>query len=380
MKASSVLSTTAVKARKQRSKPTRTTREGTRERAASSTVQTAQVCVRGASFHFPENVVATANLIRSEQPHRIFDLRERRKMGVKYVRIAGPEETPSSLATIAAQQALENAGIAAESLDMVVTAGCTPPDFDMWSMPAKIAKNLGATKAQCFGIGETGCAAAFAALRVLVPLMQAPGGPERVLLVAGCVTPGGHFFPPATIYGDGAGALVLERSSSSTGSSTGTGPRIVRADFFTRCEFAETFGPSAGLAKLRKDGKLEKGDWTVKVKNQEEMDRLVDNSSEMSAAAVKHSLAEAGWQASDLRWLIPDNVATAVGIDMASILELPEERVLLENCMRYGHAWVVDLFVNLATILNEHPLAPSERVACLGVGQGQHWGVLLLEA
>ena len=376
MKASTVLSTTAVKARKQRSKPTRTAREAPRERGTSATAQLAQVYVRGASFHFPENVVATANLIRAEQPHRIFDLRERRKMGVKYVRIAGPDDTPSSLATIAAQQALENAGIAAESLDMVVTAGCTPPDFDMWSMPAKIAKNLGATRAQCFGIGETGCAAAFAALRVLVPLMQAPGGPERVLLVAGCVTPGGHFFPPATIYGDGAGALVLERSPAGSGG----GPRIVRADFYTKCDYAETFGPSAGLAKLRKDGKLEKTDWTVKVKNQDEMDHLVDNSSEMSAAAVKHSLVEAGWKASELRWLIPDNVATAVGIDMASILELPEERVLLENCMRYGHAWVVDLFVNLATILNEHPLAPSERVACLGVGQGHHWGVLLLEA
>jgi 3-oxoacyl-[acyl-carrier-protein] synthase III len=337
---------------------------------------TADVVVRGAAFHFPESVLPTATLIQREAPHRIFDLRERRRMGVKYVRVAGPDDTPSSLAIAAAKKALAGANLEADQLDMVVSVACTPADYDMWSLPAKVAKELGASKAQCFGIGDSGCAAAFAALRVIFPLMEAPGGPKRVLLVAGCVTPGGHFFPPATIFGDGAGALVLERVEQGSDHSF---PRIVRVEYHSDVQYVDAFGPGAGSGLLRNKGSLERADWTLKVHDDDAMQHLIDHGAELSADLIKKALARQGWTPSDLRWLIPDNVATIIGIDLGGILELPEDRVLTENCMRYGHAWVVDLFVNLTTILDERPLEPNEKVACVGVGVGAHWGVVLLE-
>ena len=332
-----------------------------------------QVIVRSAAFHFPENGISTLALTQKETPHRVFMMRERRAIGSRYIRLAGPEETPSVLATTAAEKALAKCGMDAKDLDMVVTAGCTPPDFDMWSMPAKVARNIGASNAECFGFGESACAAPFAAIRSLLPMMRDPDGPARVMMVAGCVTPGGHFFEPATIYGDGGGAIILERT-------TEPGMRIVRADYYTNYKWVDAFGPAAGVKKLKAEGKLEAADWTVRIKNQKEVNDLLDGTGDRGAAFVKKTLAKEGWSPKDLRWLIGDNVAAVIPMDMAAALGVPEDRILLENCTRYGHAWVVDLFVNLATILDERPLATGERVACVGMGQGENWGVFLLEA
>jgi 3-oxoacyl-[acyl-carrier-protein] synthase III len=110
------------------------------------------------------------------------------------------------------------------------------------------------------------------------------------------------------------------------------------------------------------------------------MDQLIDGTGERGSAFVKRTLAKQGWTPQDLRWLIGDNVAAIIPIDMAAVLGVPEDRILLENCTRYGHAWVADMFVNLATILDEHPPAHGDRLACVGIGQGEHWGVALLEA
>lgn len=353
------------------------------DRAAPAPASTgpalAEVVLRGAEFYFPESGQSVSTLIEREHPHRVFMLRERRRMGAKYVRTAGPDETPSMMATAAAQKLLTKLDVDPRSLDMVITAGCTPPDFDVWSMPAKVAANLGATRAECFGFGEAACACAFAAIRTLVPLMRMPDGPARVLLVAGCVTPGGHFFPPVTIYGDGGGAILLERVPAGVDAST-LGPRIVRAEYHTNARYIDAFGTAAGISRLRSEGKLEPADWTVRVKDSTVIDELIDGSTGRGAELVRQALIKQGWTPQDLRWLILDNVAAVMPIDMAAMLGVPEDRVLLENVVRYGHAWVVDIFVNLATILGERPLERGQRMACAGIGQGEHWGVMLVEA
>lgn len=353
------------------------------DRAAPAPASTgpalADVVLRGAEFYFPESGQSVSTLIEREHPHRVFMLRERRRMGAKYVRTAGPDETPSMMATAAAQKLLTKLDVDPRSLDMVITAGCTPPDFDVWSMPAKVAANIGATRAECFGFGEAACACAFAAIRTLVPLMRMPDGPARVLLVAGCVTPGGHFFPPVTIYGDGGGAILLERVPAGVDAST-LGPRIVRAEYHTNARYIDAFGTAAGISRLRSEGKLEPADWTVRVKDSTVIDELIDGSTGRGAELVRQALIKQGWTPQDLRWLILDNVAAVMPIDMAAMLGVPEDRVLLENVVRYGHAWVVDIFVNLATILGERPLERGQRMACAGIGQGEHWGVMLVEA
>lgn len=319
--------------------------------------------------------MTTASLIIKEAPHRVFSFRERKRMGVMQVRVAGADEPPSLLATQASRKALEKAAVDPATLDLVMTAGCTLPDYDMWTMSAKVASNLGALNAECFGVGDVGCASAFAAVRTLLPVMSAAAGPARVLLTAGCVTPGGRFAPPVTIYGDGGGALYLERTDEALPGAL----RLVRADFYTNCSQVDSAGPAAGLLRLRQAGQLVPDDWTVRARDLRQAQSMLDAPGERGAACIRTSLAKAGWAPEELRWLIGDNLHVTMPRDMGAELGVPEDRLMLVNCMRYGHAWVVDMFANLATLMDEYPLNKGEKVVCTGVGQGEHWGVMLLE-
>ncbi|MCC7386915.1 MAG: hypothetical protein IT384_34075 [Deltaproteobacteria bacterium] len=332
------------------------------------------VVIRASVSHFPTGFIPTAHLIQREHPHRVFDLRERRGMGAKYVHLAAADEDPSVLAIAVAQKALERAGLDADDLDLLVSASCTPPDYDMWSLPAKVAEQIGARRAECLGVGDAGCASAFAALRLLLPVLRDPDGPRRALLFNASITPGSHFIPPYTIFGDGAGAIVLERTRERT-----AGARVVRADFRSHPQFIEAFRCNAGLRQLRKQGKLEPVDWTVNPLDTDLVRGLAEEGLDLCLNGMRDSLAKAGWTIDQLRWLITDNVATSSTEEIAAGLGVPEDRTLYENCSRYGHAWVVDLFANLETVLHERDPQPGDRIACTGAGLGEHFGVLLLE-
>jgi 3-oxoacyl-[acyl-carrier-protein] synthase III len=154
---------------------------------------------------------------------------------------------------------------------------------------------------------------------------------------------------------------------------------VVRADYYTDCQYIDSFGPVAGLSKLRADGHLVPADWTVRIRDVEQMEVLIQTTAERGAVAIDKTLKKAHWTPGELRWLILDNVAAVVPTVMAEIFSLPEDKVLLKNIWRYGHAWVVDMFVNLATIFDEFPLETGDRLVCAGMGQGEHWGVLLLQ-
>jgi 3-oxoacyl-[acyl-carrier-protein] synthase III len=332
------------------------------------------VIIRRVAQHLPETLVATAHLILAEAPDRIFSLRERRRMGIRYVRVAKPEETPSVMGAEAVRAVL--AGEDPASIDLLVTATTTPADHEMWSLPAKIAQRVGATRASCFGFGDCGCAAPFAALRTLLPLLAAPDGPRRAVIVGAAVTPGKHFFVPDTIVGDGAGAILLERVDEVPPGAL----EVVRADYTTRCDLVDAFGCPAGVGLLRQKGRLDADDFTLMPKDREQFARLADTNGREIVRRLEESLALAGWSLDELRYVVPDNVSISVAQELSDHLALPPSRVFAENCLHVGHMWGVDFFVNLSSVVNDVGLEPGQKIASLGFGLGEHYGVLLARA
>lgn len=332
------------------------------------------VVIRRIASRLAETPIATAHLIAQEQPDRIFSLRERRQLGIKYVRTAGPTELPSTLAAAAAKDALGEDE--PETIELLATATTTPSDFEMWSLPAKVAQLIGATRAACVGFAETGCAAPFAALHLMRPTMLAKEGPRRAMLVGAAVTPGRHFFAPETIVGDGAGAMLLERVSKPPPGSL----RIVRSDFASDCALVDAFGCEAGAARLRDRRQLTPDDYTLRPKDAQQFRRLGERGAAAMSGHVDASLKRAGWERKDLRWLVTDNVAMQVALEVGLKLALGADRIFTKNCAQVGHLWGMELFANLSTVVNEMGVSPGDRLASVGFGLGEHYGVLLLEA
>src|SRR5262249_13404290 len=140
----------------------------------------------------------------------------RSRTGIKERRIAGPGETTASMSTVAAQRALERAGLAANDLDLVISASTTP-DHLLPASACLIQQSLGATRAAAFDL-NTACTGFIYALVTGGQFIQT-GTYKRVLVVSGETL--SRFLDwqdrnTCILFGDGA-AAVLEATDQNAG-------------------------------------------------------------------------------------------------------------------------------------------------------------------
>jgi 3-oxoacyl-[acyl-carrier-protein] synthase III len=216
-------------------------------------------------------------------------------------------------------------------------------------------------------------------VRAVLPMMQAPDGPRVTLITSAAVTVGRHYSPPALVFGDGGGALILTRRDAYPKARQALLPHVAATSFRTYPEFADVFACEANPRVLRKEGRLEPSWYTIMVRDRKGFERLRLTNFQLGGQAILALLEQVGWSVDSLRWLVTDNVSVKVGEELALRIGLPLERVFRENVLKRGHAYGTDLFVNLRTVLDNHPLRPKQRLALVGMGIGEHWGVILLE-
>lgn len=136
------------------------------------------------------------------------------RTGIRERRVAAPEEGTSHLATRAAREALEDAGIAPDELDLIIVA-TTTPDLVFPPVAALVQGNLGAARANGFDLNAV-CSGFLNALVVGSQFIQ--NGAHRHVLVIGAetLTRIVDYTDRTTciLFGDGAGAAVLSRSEN----------------------------------------------------------------------------------------------------------------------------------------------------------------------
>jgi 3-oxoacyl-[acyl-carrier-protein] synthase III len=135
------------------------------------------------------------------------------RTGIRERRIAGPGESTATLATNAAQRALEAAGLTAEDLDLIV-CGTITPEMVFPSTACFVAANLGLNSTPAFDV-TAACSGFIYALDTAGAFLKS--GRYRNVLVIGAetlsritdYTDRGS----CILFGDGAGAVVLQRSN-----------------------------------------------------------------------------------------------------------------------------------------------------------------------
>ena len=172
------------------------------------------VTVTGLGCHVPERVLGNdeiAQLVDTSDEWIVA------RTGIRERRIAEPHEALSDIALPAARRALENAGVRGEELDLVVVATVTP-DMAFPASATLVADALGAADAAAYDL-SAGCTGFMYALAQAYGMVAA-GLVERALVVGGDVLSkildwGDR--STLVLFGDGAGAVVLERSRSGGG-------------------------------------------------------------------------------------------------------------------------------------------------------------------
>ncbi|MGL4523003.1 MAG: beta-ketoacyl-ACP synthase III [Bacilli bacterium] len=160
----------------------------------------------GIGKYVPENVVTNADL---EQRLDTNDEWIRTRTGICERHIAPEDMNTAYMATRAAKQALNNAGLEASDIDMILVATITP-DYSFPSVSCLVAKELGAQRAACMDIGAA-CSGFVYALVQAKALIEAKMykniivvGAEKLSKIVDWTDRN-----TAVLFGDGAGAVVL---------------------------------------------------------------------------------------------------------------------------------------------------------------------------
>jgi len=274
----------------------------------------------------------------------------RSRTGIRERRVSSAEETTGELGYRAAVQALETAGVEASQLDLIVV-GTTTPDIIFPSTACLIQDRLGANGCAAFDVNAA-CSGFVYALGVADKFIRS--GQSKKVLVIGAETltrmVDWSERETCVLFGDGAGAVVLEASDE-----PGILATCMHADGGYKELLYNPVGVSAGFTdepnhgvRIRMSGREV---FKVAVKT---LDSLVGE-----------TLEAAGMHESDIDWLIPHQANLRIIEATAKRLKMSMERVIV----------TVDRHANTSS--GSVPLALDEAVRSGKVQRGQN---LLLEA
>lgn len=303
--------------------------------------------IAGTGSYLPENVVTNADL---EKRVDTTDEWIRTRTGIRERRMAAPGETTSDLAFHAATRALEAAGVEAAEIDLIVL-GTTTPDIIFPSTACLLQHRLGANGCAAFDVNAA-CSGFVYALGVANAFIRSGQSKKALVVGAETLTRMLDFSDRGTcvLFGDGAGAVVLEASDE-----PGILVTKLHADGGYKHLLYNPVGVSVGFKDEPNHGV-----------------RVMMTGNEVFKVAVKtldrivgETLEAAGMDESQIDWLIPHQANLRIIEATAKRLKLPMERVIV-TVDRHGN-----------TSSGSVPLALDEAVRSGKVQRGQ---TLMLEA
>lgn len=293
-----------------------------------------------------------------------------RRSGIRERRIAGPEETTSSLATEAARRALARAGVGAEEIDLVVVATCTPDRLVPSTAPL-VQAALGATRAGAFDVNAA-CAGFLTALATGEALVRS-GAVRRALVIGAEVM--SRFVDRsdpkiAVLFGDGAGAVVIERSEMLAGllslelGADGSGASLIEV-------------PAGGSARPASAQTVAAGEHAIHMNGPEVYRAAV----RVMAAAAERAAARAGMRTADADVLIMHQANQRIIDEAGDRAGVAPDRVF-SNVARYGNTSAASIPIALCETADAGLIGTGSRLILSAVGAGLTWaaGVLLWTA
>jgi 3-oxoacyl-[acyl-carrier-protein] synthase-3 len=265
----------------------------------------------------------------------------------------------SDLALNASRLALEAAGVDAKDIDLIIV-GTSTPDMVFPSTACILQNKLGAKGGPAFDV-QAVCSGFIYALTLADSLIRS-GSAKKALVVGAEVFSRLLDFKDRTtcvLFGDGAGAVVLEASDT---------PGILATDIHADGRYADILcvpghvcgGQALGDPLLRMDGQA--------------VFKLAVGVLDEAARAV---LAKAGKTEADIDWLIPHQANIRIMQSTARKLKLPLDKVVV-TVDQHGNTSAASVPLALDTAVRSGQVKPGQTLLLEAVGGGFTWGAVLL--
>lgn len=282
------------------------------------------------------------------------------RTGIKARHLAEANCTTSDLALEASRRALESAGVDAEELDLIILA-TTTPDFVFPSTACLLQAKLGNHGAMAFDVQAVCCGFIYA-LSIAEKFIRS-GSHKKVLVV------GAEIFSrivdwddraTCVLFGDGAGAVVLEASK----------------DFGIVATATHADGSHHGILSVpgNVSGGKVTGDPFLRMDGQAVFKFAV----RVLADVATESLSAAGLTSNDVDWLIPHQANTRIIEATAKKLGLSMEKVIV-TVDRHGNTSSASIPLALDAAVRDGRVQRGQKILLEGVGGGFTWGAVLLE-
>lgn len=274
------------------------------------------------------------------------------RTGIKQRYFVAEDEDCATLAISAAKHALDHAGVPGDSVDLVVCATSTAPE-SMPSVACLVGEAIGAA-----GVGAFDVAAActgFSYGASVASSMLATGAAKRVLLVGAdvftkIVDQGDR--ATAVLFGDGAGAVVLDRGDGSSGF------------------LDHILGADGRMAPLGRAGHPGQSDHKL-CQNGREVFKFA---SRIFPDLVEKLLARNGVSPDEVQYVIPHQANARIIRAAARRMEVPEERIVL-NVDRFGNTSAASIPLAYPDIYES--FETGRYVVTVGFGFGLTWAANL---
>lgn len=286
--------------------------------------------------------------------------------GIRQRHIAEPGQSASDLGVVAAQRALDQAGVAASELDLIIVATVTP-DMQFPSTACLIGQQLGLTTTPAFDLTAV-CSGFVYGLTIAEQFIRS-GLYQTVLVVGSEVVSSVTNWSDrdtSLLIGDGAGAVVLRQVPAGYGILAAT----LGAD-----------GSGGKYMMVPAGGSREPATPEVLAQKRNKMQM---NGSEVFRFAMKklpeateQALALAGLTKQDLKLIIPHQANRRIIESAARWMDLPLDKFMI-NVERYGNTSSATIPLALHEALETGRIESGDLIALTGFGGGLTWGSLII--
>jgi 3-oxoacyl-[acyl-carrier-protein] synthase-3 len=316
--------------------------------------------VCGCGAYLPSHILTNVDLARKVDTSDEWIVQ---RTGIRERRIAAPGECTSDLALAAARAALANSGIDPLSIDLIVLATSTP-DNTFPATATAVQAGLGITRGAAFDL-QAVCSGFVYALAVTDSLLRS-GAFKRALVI------GAETFSrlldwsdrtTCVLFGDGAGAVVLEAGAVNGGSAErGILTTQLRSDGRHKDKLYVDGGPSSTgtVGHLRMEGR-----------------EVFKHAVSMISDVVVDAFAATGYTAADIDWFVPHQANRRIIEGSAQKLGIAAEKIVL-TVDRHGNTSAASIPLALSVAANDGRIKPGDLVLLEAMGGGFTWGAVLL--
>ena len=289
------------------------------------------------------------------------------RTGIKERRIAGKDENTSDMATKAALNAIEQAKISREEIDLILVATATP-DMLFPATACFVQKKIGAINAACLDISAA-CAGFLFAVEIAQQFITSHTYDTVLVIGAEKLTSITNWTDRNTcvLFGDGAGAAILQHRGGSHGViSTHIGSDAQYTDIL----FMPGGGSRCPITRDNADLNLNTIHMTGKEVYKQAVTAMID--------ASKRVLDQAGLSIHDIACVIPHQANLRIIEGIADRLGIPLEKFYV-NLDRYGNTSAAAVAIALDEANRTGRIKPGDYVLMVVFGGGLTWASTIIE-